>query len=118
MRRNHGGRKQVHGCRLRTQPRRPHQHPGLLVQRATQVKDRGPGTQRLTPVLAGQGLSAAKKCKVDAIESFRANGLDEGNLVAHLVQLALDVFLVEQHEGGRRQRRLRNGFLQLPAQKR
>ena len=57
-----------------------------------------------------------KKGEVHALEGIRVDGLDEGDLVAHLVQLALGIFLVEQDKAGRRQRRLRERFLQLPAQ--
>ena len=50
------------------------------------------------------------------VEGLRAGGLDESNLVAHLVQLALRVFLVEQGKAGRGERRLGENILQLPAQ--
>ena len=44
------------------------------------------------------------------------DGLDEGDLVAHLVQLALRLFLVEQREAGGGERRIGERFFQLPAQ--
>ena len=41
--------------------------------------------------------------------------LDEGDLVAHLVQLALRVFFVEQGEGGVGERRVGKNIFQLTA---
>ena len=74
-----------------------------------------PARSACAPVLAGQVFGAAEKGEVDAVEGVGSDGLDEGDLIAHLVQLALHLILVQQHEVGRRQRRLRQGFLQLPA---
>ena len=66
-------------------------------------------------MLAGQVFRAAEKREVGAVEGVGADGLDEGDLVADLVQLALRVFLVEQGEVGRGKRRLGENVLQLPA---
>jgi hypothetical protein len=67
-------------------------------------------------MLAGQVFRAAEKGEVHVFEGIRIDGLNEGNLVAHLVQLALGIFLVEEDKAGRRQGRLRQRFLQLLAQ--
>ena len=83
---------------------------------AGEIKDRGAGAQRLLPVAARQAFGAAKKSEIGVFESIGADGLDEGDLVAHLVQLALRLFLVEQGKAGRGKRRLGENVFQLPAQ--
>ena len=116
MRRHDSGSKQVDGRCLNSQPGRAHQHAGLLVERAGEIEDRGAGAERLPPVLAGQVFSAAEEGEVGAVEGVGADGLDEGDLIADLVQLALRVFFVEQGKVGRGKRRLGENVLQLPAQ--
>ena len=69
-----------HGARTST--------PGLLVERAAQVQNGRSGAQRLPPVLAGKGLCTAEKSKIHVLEGIGTDGLDKGNLVAHLVELA------------------------------
>ena len=99
-----------------SQPGGAHQNAGLLIERAGEIEDRGAGAKRLLPVPAGQALRAAEEGEVGAVEGFGADGLDEGDLVAHLLQLALGFFLVEQGEVGGGKRRLGENVLQLPAQ--
>ena len=120
MRRHHGGGEQVNGGSFRAlplevQPGCAHHDARLLVESAGEVENRGPGPERLTPVFAGQILGTAEEREVYVIEGVGSDGMDEGDLVAHLVQLALNLILVQQHEFGRRQGRLRQRFLQLPA---
>ena len=113
------GRKTA-GVNRSTRPRRRQPgcadyDAGLLIERAGEIEDRRAGAQRIAPVLAGQCLRSAEESKVDALECVCGNGLDDGDLVANLVKLTLRLFFVEQHKVGRRQWRLGEGFLQLPA---
>ena len=57
-------------------------------------------------MLVGQGFRTAKKRKIRMLERVGADGLDKSDLVAHLVELPQGIILVEQHEGGGRERRL------------
>ena len=66
-------------------------------------------------MLAGERLRAAEEGEVDAVEGAGDDGLDKGDFIAHLVKLALGLLVVEQNEVGRRQGRLRERLLQLPA---
>ena len=54
--------------------------------------------------------------KVDVVEGFRSNGLDDGHLIAHLIQLAQPFVFVEQDEARRGQRRVRESLFQFLAQ--
>ena len=67
-------------------------------------------------MFARQVLCTAEEGEVHALKGFRVNGLNEGHLVAHLVELAAHLVVVEQDNAGRSQRRLGEGFLQLPSQ--
>ncbi len=68
-------------------------------------------------MLVGQTFRTTEKRKIRMFERVGNDGLNEGDLVAHLVELAQGIILVEQQEGGGGERRLRNGVLQLLAQK-
>ena len=60
-------------------------------------------------------FSAAEESEVSVVEGVGGNGLDEGDLVAHLVELALGALLVEQDEVGRGERRIGEDVFQFPA---
>ena len=117
MRRNDGRREQVRGAGIGAQPGSAHQHARFLVQRAGKVEHRGSGAEALCASgCAVRSSDAAEEGEVDVLERVGANGLDEGDLVAHLVELAQRLILVQQREGGRGQRRLGKGVFQLLAQ--
>ena len=116
MRRNDGGSEQVDGGGFSAQPGSADQNAGLLVERAGEIEDRGAGAKRLLPVAARQVLGTAEEGEVGAVEGVCADGLDEGDLVAHLLQLALGFFFVEQGKVGGGKRGLGENVLQLPAQ--
>ena len=52
------------------------------------------------------------------VEGIRADRLQKGRLVSHLIELALRLFFIEQDKVSRRQGRLRQDILQLPAYQR
>ena len=104
VRRRHGGGKQVSGRRLGVQPGGAHHHARLLIESAGQIQHRRAGAQRIPPVLAGLILRAAEKGEVNVVKGVGGDGLEKGNLVAHLLQLALRLFLIEQDNVGRGQR--------------
>jgi len=66
-----------------------HQNSHLLVEGAGEVEHRGASAQRLTPVLSGHFLGATEEGEVDMLERLRRDGLDEGDFIAHLVELAV-----------------------------
>ena len=86
-------------------PGRAHQDARLLVQRAGKIQHRRPGPERLRQCLRVR-FRTAKKREVDMFESVRADGLNEGDLVAHLIQLAQPLPRQSRHEIRRGQRRL------------
>jgi hypothetical protein len=66
-------------------------------------------------MLARETLRAAEERKVGLLEGIRSDSLDEGGLIAHLIQLPLRVLFVEQGKLGIRKRRLGKNILQLTA---
>ena len=103
---NDGRGKEIDGGSFSPQPGGAHQHACLLIERAGKIEDRGAGAERGAPVAAGQVFAAAEKGEVGVIEGVGGNGLDEGDLVAHLVELALGFLFIEQDKVGGSERRI------------
>ena len=116
MRRHHGRSEQVDGRGPSPQPGSADQNTGLLIECAGEIEDRGTGAKRLLPVAAGKALGAAEKGEIGAFEGFGADDLYEGDLVAHLLKLALVFSFVEKGKVGGGKRRLGENVLQLTAE--
>ena len=108
--RHHCRREQIDGRRFCAQPRSADHDAGFLVEAAGEIEHRGSGAQGLLPVPAREVFAAAEKCEVSVVERIGADGLDEGDFVAHLVQLALRVLLRRGAKSWRRPGAIRKGL--------
>ena len=81
--------EEIDGGFIAAEPRSAHNDAALLVECSSEIEDRGSGAERLAPVPEREALCSAKEGEVGAIECLTGEGLNEGDLVSNLIQLAL-----------------------------
>jgi len=69
-------------------------------------------------MLPRQVFRTAEKREIHPLKRLAVNGMDEGHLVPHLVQLAAYLVIVQEQYNRPSQRRLRKRFLQFASQQR
>ncbi len=83
-------------------PYRPHAGPGFVFQRGGKIDDGTAGIASIFPVLACALFIRCKKSKVHVLKLLGAHSLDKTDLVAHGLELAEGLVVIEQANiGGR-----------------